>query len=54
MAAMDGDMDRLVDTGLAKGFRLGDVSMPLKDPVLLRGGEAPPAEETGERMGDGD
>lgn len=51
---MDGDMDRFVDTGLAKGFRLGDVSMPLRDPVLLRGGEAPPAEETGDRMGDGD
>lgn len=54
MAGMDGDMDKVVDTGLARGFRLGDVSMPLRDPVLLRGGDAPPAEDTGERMGDGD
>lgn len=55
MGDKDGDMDRFVDTGLARGFRLGDVSMPLTDPDLLCGGEAPPPElDTGERIGEGD
>ena len=55
MGGREGDMDRDVDTGLARGFRLGDVSIPLTDPDLLCGGEAPPPElDTGERMGEGD
>lgn len=55
MGDRDGDMDRVVDTGLAKGLRLGDVSIPFTDPDLLWGGEAPPPElDTGERTGEGD
>jgi len=42
--------------GLPRGFLLGDISRPLTEPDLLVGGlvSSPPAEETGERIGDGE
>lgn len=57
MGGMGGDMDRFVDTGLPRGLRPGDVSMPRSEAALLFGDEvpAPPVvEDTGERMGDGE